>query len=198
MHWLHYIGGYYTPRKFIVEARGSGVNRKVAPNLAKSFSFGDTVTCLYYLRGMVKAFAEFRIDKITLDGDIAQQVGEELARQGKAEYDDVGGLVVRECGSYVVIGGWKVKATIEEIVSLAQEFTDKLSCFVGGPLIKVYEPVWLQPAPKHFRGFKRAEGQTFDGETLEVDEAQSLVMIEEYKKRTKKERTDIQYRLPEA
>jgi hypothetical protein len=198
--WFHYVGGFYDTDKFIVEAQRLGVSRRIAPQMAKSLKYGDTVGLLKYGgNGIVTIIAEFRVEKLTLDSEIAQEVGAQLVAQGQAHYSEGGKRVVRECGNYETGGTWYVDADLSEIVEMASEIArekgDKLSLLIGGPLIQVLNPpVLLQPAPPFTRGFMRCRDET--GFEFEGASEQKMVALIDYRKRKRKRRRDLQMALP--
>jgi len=192
MHWLHYVGGFYSPAKFIAEAKRNGVARRVSPSMAHTMSFGDVVTLLNWRGGEPAAFAAFTITRITLQADIAQMVGDQLAEEGKAHSVAGGGQVVRECGSYDIQAVYAVDVPLEEIVEKAVQTAKKLgvkcSFMVGGPLSQVFDPPYSVDAP-FTRGFIKA------GEEANSANDPQIVGIEGYKTRTRKARLDLQLTL---
>jgi len=199
--WYHYVGGFYSMAKFIEEAQRLGVTRRVAPTVAKTLAYGDRVVLLNWGTGNVTAFAEFRIDKLTVDGSLAEDVGRTLVQEGRAHFSDGGGgaFVVRACGSYEIGGTWHVDAALDEVVDLvqqaAQERGVKAKLMVGGKLTRVFdEPALLQPPPSFQRGFIPCE----DDGSFEYDGEASLVQVNHYQRRARKERHDIQLALPLA
>lgn len=165
--WMHYIGqGYYADeKKFLREAKKSGISRRAPAQIARGMEFGDRLVFLRYVRqGSVFALAEGRIHGITLDHEIAQEVGERLIEDGRAEYHEGGGAVERECGSYLVVGTFTVRASLKEVITTAQAIHARkkgdtpMFVMVNAKLTTAYpEPVFLQPAPKFTRGFIRSE-----------------------------------------
>jgi len=205
--WLHYIGGFYTPEKFIRESRKHGVNRKVAPNMAGAFEYGDTVVLLEWLHAHPRAFAEFTIQAIRFPAEITQAIGEKLVEQGKATIREGGGLVVRECGSYIDGGGYgvdesvKLSDLVKQAKDIAKEKGIELSFFIGGPLTKVYEPAFVvQPYPPFTRGFIRVKDETLwesdlSGVIIEHKPDPQMRGMTVYQKRKNKVRKDIQMKL---
>jgi hypothetical protein len=193
---LTYIGGKYTPAKFIKEANKFGITRRLPANIAKSMNFGDTVLCLQWRgKGIPPAvFAAFIINGIVFDGDIQKKVVEKLKAEGKIVQDNSGAAPVhvqRECGDFLMGGGAYVRedVSIGEIVEIAQAAegedqdaagiakADKgsLWCMVSGTLSKTYlPPRTLNPAPNFTRGFMALpEGMTFAEENADrVDVAE--------------------------
>jgi hypothetical protein len=162
--------------------------------MAHSMGYGDVVTLLSWRSGEPVAFAEFTITRITMQSDIAQEVGQALAEEGKAHAVSGGGEVVRECGSYTIEATYVVDVSLEEIVEKAiqagKELGVKLSFMLGGPLSQVFDPPEpLDPPPPFTRGFIKAEG-----ESKPTKDAQ-IVGIEGYKKRQRKRRLDLQLAL---
>lgn len=166
--WMHFIGtGYYADeKKFIREAEKYGISRRAPAQTVRGMEFGDHLIFLRYLREKsVFAFAEARIRGITLEGSISKQVGEQLIEEGRAEYQDGGGMEVeRECGSYLMMGTYTVKASLKEVMNMALEIHARengdtpIFVMVNARLTEVYaEQVFLQPSPKFTRGFIRSE-----------------------------------------
>lgn len=174
--WLTFVGGKYTPQKFVAESHRVGsITRRLPANVAKGMNFGDTVLCLQWRGKSVPpaVFAEFRINGIVFDGEIGQKVTAKLKAEGKIIEDNSGAAPVqvdRECGSFSMGGGSIVRddVTIQEIVDIAQALADEdadaqgiakadkgsLWCMVSGILTKTYAPPrTLNPAPKFTRGF---------------------------------------------
>lgn len=165
--WHHFIGGFYkSTDRFIAEARRLGISRRVPAKVARGMHFGDRIVLLRWLgkdpagRGRVEAFAECTITGITLADGIGAEVGRQLADEGRASFDGGGGVVQRDCGFYMVTGGWSVEADLPELIERAQAIADErgveLFCMVPGRLDQVYEsPALLSPAPAFHRGFSR-------------------------------------------
>jgi hypothetical protein len=118
--WMHYIGGYYrSHHAFIREAKVMGISRRIPAQVARGMNYGDTVVLLRYCsKKRVYAFAEMIITGLVLSGDIAQAVGEKLQAQGKATYTAGGGMISRECGSYMIMGTWNVDAELSEVMDI--------------------------------------------------------------------------------
>ena len=195
MIWLHYVGGYYTRTSFLREARQHKVTRRVAANIARKMSYGDTVRLLAWNKGKPLLFAEFVIRSITMPEEIAKPLAEELIKDGKARLVSAGGgRVVRECGSYIAGATYAVDVElgelVEDAIKLSKEKSIKPSFMISGPLTHVYKPSkLLDPAPPFTRGFIKAEpSEARPGET-------ALQEIKCYAKRTHKKRRDLQMRL---
>lgn len=165
--WMHYIGtGYYADeKKFLREAKKFGISRRAPAQTVRGMEFGDRLIFLRYIRERnIYAFAEAQITGISLDYSISKQVGERLIEQGRGEYQQGGMDVERECGSYTVIGTFIVRASLKEVMTLAQEIHERengdvpLFVMVNAKLTHAYkEQVILSPAPKFTRGFIRSE-----------------------------------------
>jgi hypothetical protein len=149
--WLHYIGGKYTPQKFVIEARKHGVSRRIPARLLKSISWGDKVYCATwegslsknginimegfggesegvgkFKEGRAEIFTMFTIDRIVIeDHEINVAVQRRLREQGliRAVYDAPSRTVRRACGYYVECGSVIVKdgTTIAQIAEIAFE-----------------------------------------------------------------------------
>lgn len=161
--WLHFIGGYYADTdRFIAEARRQGISRRAPAQVVRGMEFGDRLILLRYAKDASTAFAEARITGVMLEHEIAQEVGEKLASEGKAEYSAGGSMITRECGSYMITGGWRVTATLTECIDHAIEAAAErgisLFVMVNAVLTIAYsDPIILQPSPKFTRSFTRAK-----------------------------------------
>jgi hypothetical protein len=160
--WMHFIGGFYgNVDKFINEAIKYRISRRVPAQIVKGMQFGDRLVLLRYANPDVFAFAEAQIIGITLDHEIAKEVGERLKANGQAEYQDApsggGALIERECGSYILCGSWVVKCSLAEVMAIALEISaaraETLFVMVNAELTQIYQnSVYLHPAPKFTRG----------------------------------------------
>ncbi|MCI0552088.1 MAG: hypothetical protein L0287_14140 [Anaerolineae bacterium] len=195
--WMHFIGGYYKSEDlFIHEAGKFGISRRVPAQVVRGMEFGDRLIFLRYVKGKsVYAFAEGQIIGLTLEGEIANQVGERLIQEGKVEFHEGGGMVQRECGSYFILGTFEVKATLlKEIMDIAQEIHAKqareegnepepLFVMVNARLLQAYEqPVYLSPSPKFTRGFIRSNDSSFVAPT-DYSPERNVVAIDGYVKK---------------
>ncbi len=199
--WLHFIGGYYKSEKqFIKEARKFGISRRAPAQVVHGMEFGDRLVFLRYVKGQsVFAFAEGRIVGLTLNGEIAKAVGEKLVEEGKAEYHEGGGVVKRECGSYIVLGSFEVTASLKETMDIAQEIhgneakekkkePEPLFVMVNAKLIRAFkEPVYLSPAPKFTRSFIRSDDSSFVAPDDFTPERQ-VIAIDGYEKKKRPSR----------
>ena len=165
--WMHYIGrGFYAQEsKFLREAKKQGISRRAPAQLVRGMEFGDKLVFLRYVKpGTVFAFAEARIIGVTLEQSISNQVGNRLIDEGRAEYQEGGAAVERECGTYLVVGTFTVKATLKEVMTIAAEIHVRengdtpMFVMVNARLTESYkEQVLLSPSPKFTRGFIRTE-----------------------------------------
>jgi hypothetical protein len=192
--WMTYVGRYYkTPKHFIREAEKHGITRRIPAQVARGMQYGDRVVLLRYGRkDYVFAFAEMVIESVILEGEIADEIGHELQKEGKASYTPSGGMVTRECGSYMIFGSWSVDAELSEIVGKAIEIAKRkekdIFVMIGGKLSRVYnQPIILSPAPKFTRGFIRANDQaTFEMSVNEQERDKNIICIESYQKADRK------------
>jgi hypothetical protein len=114
-----------------------------------------------------------------------------LEEQGNATYTEGGGMVSRECGSYMIMGTWNVDAELPEVMDIVTEIAaekgmmDATFVMISGELTTVYDdPVYLEPAPPFTRGFIRVDdGATFTlfGEAEEP--GNKIIAIESYQKK---------------
>lgn len=167
--WTHFIGGYYSDTdKFLKEAAKHGISRRAPAQVVRGMQFGDRIIFLRYAKNASFAFAEGVITGITLDHEIAEIVGNQLKERGLAEYQDApggGSMIERECGSFMICGGWVVKASLSDCMELAIEAAEarneKLSVMVWARLTQQYPaPTILQPSPKFSRSFGRVPDDT--------------------------------------
>jgi hypothetical protein len=194
--WLHFIGGYYKSEdKFVKEAQRFGISRRVPAQVIRGMEFGDRLIFLRYVKGQQAfAFAEAVIVGLTLEGGIAKKVGDRLIDEGKAQYEEGGGMVSRECGSYFVLGTYHVNATLKETMDIAQDIyaeqakesgrePEPLFVMVNAKLVKQYsQPVYLSPSPKFTRGFIRSDNSSFIA-PADFSPDRTIVAIDSYEKK---------------
>ncbi len=199
--WRHFVGGRYTPDRFVQEAKVIGVTRRVAAALAKSMAFGDTVQLLYWRHGRPVLFAEFTITTITLPDKIAAEVARQTGKKVKPSGQNGGQRIVRECGSYKETGTLIIEPddqlTLSDLVAKAILISKEKGIapwvMIGGPLKQVFDPVLeVQPAPKFSRGFTRIERST----STTQYQSTTLKAVEDYQKRRHKARRDLQISFP--
>lgn len=194
-NWFHFVG---KAKQFLGPAESFGVSRRCSSDIARTMQFGDRVICLTWRGKEIPpaAFAEFRIATLYFENGV--NVGEELLKQGRCEYEDFGPggkQVVRECGDFVLGGGYKLKAdvTIEEIFKIADAAIEKqggkrddLWCMVGGALTQVYQPpLTVDPPVKFSRGFSFVRDGTRIGDepVLVSPESREIMIVKAYDKR---------------
>jgi hypothetical protein len=204
--WMHFIGSYYdSTDKFIREAEKYGISRRAPYQAVRGMQFGDRLVCLrYFNKQQVAAFAEATITGITLDHEIAKEVGERLKAEGKAEYNEPasggGTIIARECGSFILCGSWSVTCSLVEVMDIAEEIAKqkdiKLSVMVFARLVSCYDkPVYLQPTPKFSRGFMRGDDSQFISPDDHAPE-QTVFAIQDYQKAARKPRRTSSRSLP--
>lgn len=153
MRWLHFVGGHYTPKKFLAEAKSQGISRRCPTTVAKAMSKGDEVLLLDWTGREAKHFATFSVDTLFLDSAHSKAAADKL---GLAPASSSGRMVVRECGSFVLglrfsTGGHTLRALIE-----AAEAAGPLkSVMIGGSLTEELDPQKTIPGIGFFRGFAR-------------------------------------------
>jgi len=162
--WMHTVGGFYNREKFIREARETMVSRRVAHNIVQNFAWGDIVAVIDWNKGEPQAYAEFSVERLTFQTAVMNRLGKALSAEGGMEWRQGGGLVIRECGSYIDAGGWVLAPrnplTLAELVARAKAVAaelglPKLECFLGGTLRAYQRPFSPKPAPPWQRGFFR-------------------------------------------
>jgi len=196
MRWLHYIGGHYTPFTFLREAQRYGVSRKVAPAQARRMHYGDEVDCLYWNDHQPAKFCRFRITGITLPQEIAADVTADLAAEGKCKkVSDGGGVVIRECGSYISGAVYEVTAELGEVVERAEKTAEskglKVDCLITGPIVEVYDPVIPMP-----EGYPFYQGFAREDEAPSERTGSVVTAVLGYQQRKQKRRRDLQMALP--
>lgn len=169
MAWLHYVGGKYTPRKFVEEAKRYGFSRRIPGHMLKKLSWGDSIYFAVwrgndgihvvfrsneeaakgqrYVKGKAEIFAKGKIEAITFeDPKLWEELKKELRVQGRiiSTYSSKPRRVNRACGSYIEGGGIAVDASIEEIWEIAERIAKKLDLgkvrvMIKGPLTKVFD-----------------------------------------------------------
>lgn len=198
--WRHYVGGRYTPTKFVDEAKKKGVSRRVTAPIAKSMAFGDTVELLYWQHGKPVHFATFTITTITLPAEIAKEVAQQIGKE-YAPGSLGGEQVTRECGSYKEIGTvllepedqLDMKTLVEKAIQICKEKNVAPWVMIGGHIKEVIEPAQeVLPAPKFSRGFARVESTP----PTTLQKSTAVKAVDHYQKRRTKARHDLQIRLP--
>lgn len=155
--WLNFIGKrFYTPAKFMREARRYGVSRRISRQDLERMTWGDKV----YLaikdgRENALVFGYFIVERITgLDDGTMQKVAEKYG----AEVQDLGGkLVTRECGQYITGPSYSTEASIKDICKELPE--EKLPLMVAGRVIP-FGPAKLIKVP-HRQGFRAFDFESF-------------------------------------
>jgi hypothetical protein len=196
MIWQHYVGGFYTPKKFVAEAKKHGISRRVAPNVAKAMAYGDVIKLLDWNNSQPLLFAEFVVSGISMNAEISEELAPELIQEGKARLVSQGGnTVIRECGSYVASATYEVDVELSEVVEKADEIVARLEIkpnyMITGRISRVYDPPEaVEPPPKFSRGFIKTY------EPVSDEHGQTVQGVIGYDKRTKKQRDDLNARLP--
>jgi hypothetical protein len=132
-----------------------------------------------------------------MDAQISEGVASKLIEEGKACLVSQGGnTVIRECGSYVASATYEVDVELGEVVEKADEVAARLQIkptyMVTGRLSRVYDPPEpVEPAPKFSRGFIK----TYEPVSGEHD--QTVQGVIGYDKRSRKQRDDLNRRLPD-
>jgi hypothetical protein len=193
--WRHFVGGFYTPKKFISEAHREGVSRRVAPGIAKAMAFGDLVQLMHWRRGKPALIAEFSITNLLTSAEIGSELGSCLEPSGGGG----NAKVVRACGSYEICGSLVLEADspgLGELVSRALEIAEAKGIepwfMIGGPLSRVYDPpLELDPPPRFSRGFTRLQTDEITQAALPAQ----VLSVQGYTHRIRKQREDLQYTL---
>jgi hypothetical protein len=194
--WMHFIGGLYkNEKKFVSEARKFGISRRAPAQVVGGMEFGDRLVFLRYVKdGSAFAFAEGTITGVTFEGGLAKKVGDQLIDKGKANYTEGGGMIQRECGSYMVLGTYEVTATLKETMKIAQKIhaeqakqegkePEPLFAMINARLTKAYKaPVYLSPSPKFTRGFTRSDDSSFVAPD-DFSPQRNIVAIDGYSKK---------------
>lgn len=181
--WLTYVGGKYTPEKFLKEAARVGSTRRVSRQQVQSMAFGDQVIfCYLPKKGKDRtpvAFATMRIASIVLGGVLGELVINALEATEWAERvsgDPV--HIERECGSYTLSSAARATCSLEHVVETAQYIAEATNMeewyMIGGHPIAFEEPVTIEAewATRQMRGFVlcpvEAEGADVDPHVLLV------------------------------
>lgn len=206
--WLHYVGGKYTPQKFIAESKRVGfITRRAPANQVKAMHFKDTVLFLDWRKGKPACFGEFVVTGIVFDGELNLKLIEELKAEDKIEQDNTGGDAVtvdRECGTFTMGGGATLRDDVDipEIMEKAERIQDELQaarglskesggtvwCMVMGVLTtEFFPPRTLDPVPPFTRGFMQMPADTIfvatNGDEISHDAtASQIVGVENYER----------------
>ncbi len=210
--WLHYVGGLYTPEKFIKEAKRIGISRRIPLRNLKSLQWGDEVLCAEwkpwtavtyaggetkehsagFKSGDARIFCSFIIRHVFVENPEVNKALQEILRaQGKiTDYLPQpigGGRVERECGVYYTGGEILTSASISEIYQILQSLDPKTKVMIGGELKSVYDPPVVVSGVPFTRTLLQIEKKETDlGEGI-------VVMVIEHKiARTKKERERLE------
>jgi len=182
--FLHYVGGNYTPEKFVEEAKRLGITRRVPPSAVRQFSFGDKVVVAYYNSGKPFAFAEFEINGIVLRGEVAQNIIAQLVLEGRCNINPNSvGSFERECGEYEY-ATFEIdqNVTIHEIAYRAEQYAKQTGAelwfMLGGVLTCVYDEPQKISEP-FFRGFKLIES---DGKAVPHNKA-VIIQVDNYERK---------------
>lgn len=206
--WLHYVGGKYTPQKFIAESERVGfITRRAPANQVKAMHFKDDVLLLDWRKGKPAAFGEFVVTGVVFDGELNQKLIEELKAEDKIIEDNTGGDAVtvdRECGTFTMGGGATLREDVDipEVMEKAERIQNDLQaarglskaaggtvwCMVMGVLTKeFFPPRTLDPVPSFTRGFmalpKGTNFVTANGDEISHDAtAGQIVGVENYER----------------
>lgn len=173
--FVHTIGGYYRDQDtFIKEAREAGVNRRIAVHLLKNISFGDVVVVLDWrapVRGRkvrtvgkkglevpatVIAYGQFIVERLSFQAEVMSRLAKAMIEEGQVEVREGGGVVERECGSYVDGGGLILHPdnpnTLQDLLARAKAIAAdmgiaKLETFIGGRFQAFQEPLEVERPP---------------------------------------------------
>lgn len=201
MRWTHFVGGFYSPKKFLEEAKRIGVSRKCPPSVAKSMSLGDEVMVLEWrpdknkTGGKAFHFASFQITGIFLDGKATQAVIDKL---GLSAVPGSARTIVRECGSFVI--GREVAlpsgTPLRHVIEAAETAGPLKDLLIGGRITEELKPPVERPEIKSFfRGFGK-HGPSASAPTKTLAIAGTLFGVEGYKPRTTIPRLDLELSLP--
>jgi len=194
--WQHYIGGFYTPDKFVEETKRQGASRRCAPNVASAMAYGDLVHCLAWNAGEATCFATLVVHGVSAQEEIARVVATDLAAEGKCrEMYSQSNVVVRACGSYVSSVHHVVTAelseVVERLVATGKAMGVKPVLLIRGTLRDVYDPPKALPAgTRFFRGFRKVRGA---GEPLRFG---SLTGVSGYRVRSRVKHDDFAVTVP--
>ncbi|WP_018289613.1 hypothetical protein [Verrucomicrobium sp. 3C] len=209
MRWITFAGGYYTPSKFVAEAKKLGISRKVPTSLAKSMNVGDEVCVLDWTGKEAQHFCTFKIDSLLLDSALAKVVADKL---GLTITSSGRRTVVRECGSFEVSCHFVTTAPIRTQIEAAESAGPIKSVMIGGSITEeIHPPRTVPGVGKFFRGFARetpahgipasksAKTRTVPGILASTPSSSISGMVyglEGYKQRTTIARHDLQLDLP--
>jgi len=162
--WVHYVGERYSPASFIREAEEHGVSRRIPMSQAKACKYGDVVMLMQWNTGKPLAFAEFVISSISLQGNAATQVAQDLINEGRATPSGGDPVTIkRECGEYTAMPAVRVwNTSIAEICDRAEAVSkstgEKVWVMIAGNITRVFRPEQGVYGYSFFRGLKKARG----------------------------------------
>jgi len=211
MAWLHYIGGKYTQKSFIAEAKRYGFSRRIPSHMLKLIKWGDPIyfatwrgtkdlTLIgdngkeeenHFKRGKAEIFAKGKIDRITIeDPEVNRKVQERLRKEGKIirTYGGSGRMVKRACGYYYEGGGAETTAELDEIYEIAVEVAGgkPFKVMIMGDLIEVFDPPKEINAPftRSLLHYDDPAGQILD---VEYEVHGAIVELKDYRRARKKD-----------
>lgn len=198
--WGTYIGGFYTPQKFVEEAKKIGVSRRIPYQQLKGMEYGDVVVCLKSGKP-ARAFAAFQVTGISMPADLDAMIRQEMKDRDMIDEEidapAEGGQVVRECGSYSMGGGVTLKegVTLHDVLAIAEPhilLREECPLFVLGKLVAEDLSIYA-PDLKFVRGFFHLDSSLpWYRELVKLPVlAGSLMGIEHYQKRETVERKDL-------
>lgn len=167
--WLHFIGkSYYSELDFIKEAKQFGISRRVRLSILKQMQFGDRVL-LAMMQGKTPVIiGEFVINELTgLDTDIVQGV---ITKYG-GNLIDMGGMrIERGCGMYITGCTYETKASIQEILQVADKSGVQCKPMVGGRY-REFPKIRLLSVP-YTRGFRLFDYEAFQEALINWNESE--------------------------
>ncbi|MEM4297769.1 MAG: hypothetical protein QW815_05315 [Nitrososphaerota archaeon] len=154
--WLHYVGGKYTPTRFVHEAAQYGFSRRIPFHLLKSLSWGDTILFASwkgsntFKSGKAEIFCQGHITRISIeDPETMTILQQELEQSGKIiSASEAKQLIRRACGYYYAGGSIKVSASVHEIYTIiTTKCPNKPPVMIMGPITAVFNPPKTINAP---------------------------------------------------
>ena len=205
--WLTFIGGFYSRASFCAEAREMGVQRVISrsnarqkiPGGAQGIEWGDIVLCASW--GDQVVFAEFVVESLTLNGHKHLDAVALMLAAGQAEEVQTGGGVeVRDCGSYIVLGTVRVTCALQQLLDMLDTSEGPAyKLLIGGPLTQEHDPAltWEEAGVDPLEVVRFRRGLIpLDSHRHDQAEDATVRVITGYKQRKKKARQDIQARMP--
>jgi hypothetical protein len=205
MDYIHFVGGKYTPKSFVQEARRMGWSRNFGIGHTKSLKWDDVIffaTKHPNVENGYIIFAKGLITSISLPAEITSQMEDEGLIEKSSGGGGGGGMEIRECGSYSVSGVCRVSqdVSIEKLAKRAEEICKEkgfnLKCLVRGYISEAYQTPIVTTQNIPTQGIAKLKREFYlnnpTGHEMPAQESHpKVVFTENYKRRKSKSRDDL-------